>query len=82
MFYLPLYIVGDGGNCLIFNCIIVLLLHKGRIRKKFYAGIVLQQLDTDDYECSCECGKFPVANIAIDGWTGSPFKDCPALNKN
>ncbi|KAL4142003.1 hypothetical protein QTP88_004535 [Uroleucon formosanum] len=54
----------------------------GEYLKKFYAGIVLVQLETDDYECKCECGQYPVINIAIDGWTGSPFKDCPAINKN
>ncbi|KAL4142011.1 hypothetical protein QTP88_004543 [Uroleucon formosanum] len=54
----------------------------GEYAKKFYTGIFLDALDFDDYECNCECGKYPVTNIAIDGWTESPFKDCPALNKN
>ncbi|KAL4142008.1 hypothetical protein QTP88_004540 [Uroleucon formosanum] len=59
-----------------------LIYDQGEYLKKFYAGIVLVQLETDDYECKCECGQYPVFNIAIDGWTGSPFKDCPAINKN
>ncbi|XP_060864461.1 uncharacterized protein LOC132940746 [Metopolophium dirhodum] len=50
--------------------------------KKFYVGIVLQQLDTDDYESKCECGPFPVSNTIIDGWTGCPFKNCRKLDRN
>ncbi|CAI6364566.1 unnamed protein product [Macrosiphum euphorbiae] len=50
--------------------------------KKFYAGIVLDQLDTDDYESKCECGPFPVTNIVLDGWSGCPFKACPKLDQN
>ncbi|KAL4142014.1 hypothetical protein QTP88_004546 [Uroleucon formosanum] len=59
-----------------------LIYDQGEYAKKFYTGIFLDALDFDDYECNCECGKYPVTNIAIDGWTESPFKDCPALNKN
>jgi len=55
---------------------------KGAYAKKFYAGIVLDQLDTDDYTGECKCGLFPVTNLAIDGWTGCPFRDCSKLNEN
>ncbi|XP_003246843.3 uncharacterized protein LOC100569633 isoform X1 [Acyrthosiphon pisum] len=55
---------------------------QGAYAKTFYVGIVLQQLDTDDYESKCECGPFPVSNVIIDGWTGCPFNDCPKLDRS
>ncbi|XP_022168360.1 uncharacterized protein LOC111032372 [Myzus persicae] len=55
---------------------------QGAYAKQSYVGIVLDQLDTDDYEGCCECGKFPVSNQIIDGWTASPFKTCPKLDHN
>ncbi|XP_060866178.1 uncharacterized protein LOC132941939 [Metopolophium dirhodum] len=59
-----------------------LLYDQGVHAKNVYVGIVLEQLDTDDYERKCECGPFPVTNIVLDGWTGSPFKTCPKLDQN
>ncbi|XP_022168336.1 uncharacterized protein LOC111032354 isoform X2 [Myzus persicae] len=53
---------------------------QGAYAKKFYVGIVIQVLDSDDYEVCCECEKFPVSNQIIDGWTASPFKTCPKLD--
>ncbi|CAI6365774.1 unnamed protein product [Macrosiphum euphorbiae] len=55
---------------------------QGAYAKKFYVGIVLQQLDTDDYESKCKCGPFPVSNLIIDGWAGCSFNDCPKLDRN
>ncbi|XP_022168290.1 uncharacterized protein LOC111032321 [Myzus persicae] len=55
---------------------------QGAYAKQYYVGIVLELLDTEDYEGFCECGKFPVSNLIIDGWTASPFKTCPKLDHN
>ncbi|XP_022168289.1 uncharacterized protein LOC111032320 [Myzus persicae] len=55
---------------------------QGAYAKQYYVGIVLEQLDTDDYLGCCECGKFLVSNQIIDGWTARPFKTCPKLDHN
>ncbi|XP_022168389.1 uncharacterized protein LOC111032392 [Myzus persicae] len=55
---------------------------QGAYAETSYVGIVLEQLDTDDYGGCCECEKFPVTNLIIDGWTASPFKTCPKLDHN
>lgn len=41
---------------------------------------MLANLDMDDYDCSCNCEKFPVTNIIIDGWESSTFNACPKLD--
>ncbi|KAL5241212.1 hypothetical protein ACI65C_008622 [Semiaphis heraclei] len=53
---------------------------QGAYAKNNYAGLVLEQLDTDDYEGTCGCEKFPVSKLIIDGWTGSKFEACSKLD--
>ncbi|XP_022168501.1 uncharacterized protein LOC111032462 [Myzus persicae] len=55
---------------------------QGAYAKQSYVGIALEHLDTEDYEGFCDCEKFPVTNLIIDGWTASPFKTCPKLDHN
>lgn len=34
----------------------------------------------DDYNTSCQCNKFPVSNIIIDGFLDQPLTICKALD--
>ncbi|XP_026807409.1 uncharacterized protein LOC113550023 [Rhopalosiphum maidis] len=53
---------------------------QGVYAKQNYKGIILRQLDTDDYGCYCGCGQFPVTNQIINGWESSTFTSCPKLD--
>ncbi|XP_060834067.1 uncharacterized protein LOC132917367 [Rhopalosiphum padi] len=54
---------------------------QGGYAKKHYKGIVILQLDTDDYDDTCGCGLFPVTNIFINGWKSSSFSPCAKIDQ-
>jgi len=56
------------------------LFFQGAYVAKFYSGIFIETLDSDDFECKCGCKKFPVTNLVIDGWENCDFTTCPKLD--
>ncbi|XP_025192112.1 uncharacterized protein LOC112592309 [Melanaphis sacchari] len=47
--------------------------------KKNYKGIVIEGLDSDDFNSSCGCEQFPVTKAFISGWKSSPLALCSRL---